>query len=449
MNFLTSITDRPTALATQAAMVFVLLGTATVAHAQLSDPPDTGVVTKPPCIDGMIGCGNDGLSDTAQAAGTDTAAAAGVSETKLTFEPHCINVDRRNCPAFQAVSGDELSTATLRAGDILDVDVVLETPTPADVGTVRAWLEFDTNFLEARSVELTTAMPQPIPGEQAIDSVGGVIKIGGGTNGALTTTRTAVARVTFRVKSTSANTSVRFRNFSADNNNETSVTGKENAVMLKVQPTSLTVRLSTEQASSSSAGSMTFLDLLQQRGDTAAAQGTGAGSTQAVGGPNSAFTLLQVQNVRVTSKDTNIFLGWQNLTSTDLAGYNVYYGTVSGRYIQRRSVPESSNSLVIRDLEPATQYYLAVRGYNSNNQETVFSHEVTVIVGKPETSSAPLNAIDEGALPPTENPIETYNGKNVTETGVDSTLALLALASAGIGTFFAWRRQLLLSRSAA
>jgi hypothetical protein len=158
---------------------------------------------------------------------------------------------------------------------------------------------------------------------------------------------------------------------------------------------------------------------------------------------------LLVQNVRVTSKDTNIFLGWQNLTSTDLAGYNVYYGTVSGRYIQRRSVPESSNSLVIRDLEPATQYYLAVRGYNSNNQETVFSHEVTVIVGKPETSSAPLNAIDEGDIPPTENPIETYNGKNVTETGVDSTLALLALASAGIGTFFAWRRQLLLSRLAA
>ncbi|HRH94185.1 MAG TPA: fibronectin type III domain-containing protein, partial [Candidatus Peribacteria bacterium] len=203
-------------------------------------------------------------------------------------------------------------------------------------------------------------------------------------------------------------------------------------------------RLPVNSSPSSSAGS--FLDILQSRGNSGSTSSTGTAGTP-IGGANSAFTLLQVQNVRVTSKDTNIFLGWQGLTSTDLAGYNVYYGTVSGKYINRRSVPDTSASLVIRDLEPGTQYFLAVRAFNSKNQETVFSHEVSIIVGKPESSSSPLAAVNESDLPPEENPIEVHNGKNISgETGMSSTFALLALASAGVGTFFAWRRQLHLPR---
>ncbi len=427
-----------------AACTLALLWSMTsVAHAQLPNPPEGDGVDNPPCVDAFIGCGDGSqVAQAAEGSSSSVADTGSPSVTQLTFEPHCINLDRRNCSAFQVVNGGELQTATLRAGDIVDIDVVLHTPEPSKVSTVRAWLKFDPAFLEARSVELSPALSQPIPGEQAIDAVEGVVKIGGGTNGALTTPKTSIARVTFRVKSTSSNTTVSFHNFNDEGSGETSVKSTDDASMISTQPTTLTVRLSTETvtASSSSAGG-TFLDVLQGRNG----QGSSSSAGGTVGG-NTAFTLLQVQNVRVTSKDTNIFLGWQGLTSTDLAGYNVYYGTVSGKYIHRRSVPDSSSSLVIRDLEPATQYFLAVRAFNSKNQETVFSHEVSVIVGKPETSTAPLNAINPADLPPDgENPIEEYNGKNVTETGMSSTLALFALASAGIGTFFAWRRQMAIS----
>lgn len=427
------------------AVLVAMFAAASSAHAELSAPPDTGGLSDPPCVEAMIGCKNSGTYVAqAQAAGADQGTSA-VTETKLTFEPHCINQDRRNCPAFQAVGGDELATNTLRAGDILDVDIVVETPDPSKVGAIRSWLKFDSAFLEARSVELTSALSQPIPGEQAIDADNGVIKIGGGTNGALTTPRTAIARVTFRVKSTSSNTTVSFDDFKDDGTGDVSVNAPDNTPLLTIQPTHLTVRLSTEQAASSSSAGSSFLDVLQQRGTGTAGSGQGSTVTP-TGGANSAFTLLQVQEVRVTSKDTNIFLGWQGLTSKDLAGYNVYYGTVSGRYINRRSIPDSSTSLVIRDLEPATQYFLAVRAYNSQNQETVFSHEVSVIVGKPETSSAPLNTDQTTDVPSGENPIETHNGTDVAQTGPDSMLALFALACAGVGTFLAWRRQLLLPR---
>lgn len=427
-----------------ASVVLALFGASSTAYAALSDPPETGPLSAPPCTDALIGCKDgDSYVGTAQAADVDSSAAA-VTVTQLTFQPHCINQDRRNCPVFETVNGSELTTSVLRAGDIVDMDIVIETPDPSKVNTIRSWIKFDPAFLEARSVELTSALSQPIPGEQAIDANNGIVKIGGGTNGSLQTPKTAIARVTFRVKSTSSNTTISFQNFLEDGTGETSVTASDNASLLTVQPTVLTVRLSTEQmSSSSSSAGGSFLDILQQRGGATGGSGTQGSSSSAIGGANSAFTLLQVQNVRVTSKDTNIFLGWQGLTSTDLAGYNVYYGTVSGKYINRRSVPDTSSSLVVRDLEPGTQYFLAVRGFNSKNQETVFSHEVSVVVGKPETSSAPLAQIDPQDLPPEENPIETHNGKNISgETGVNSTLALLALASAGIGTFFAWRRQL-------
>ena len=161
----------------------------------------------------------------------------------------------------------------------------------------------------------------------------------------------------------------------------------------------------------------------------------------------SSFGLLQVQNVRVTSRDSSIFLGWQPLQSSALAGYNVYYGTVSGRYIQRRSVPANTSSLVIRDLEPGTMYFFAVRGYDANDLETVFSQEVSVTVGSPESSSAPLvGGIPDVQTAP-QNLIKSRGGTEVNgTTGTSDTLIVFAVLCAFIGTAFAAHRQYALDR---
>ncbi len=161
---------------------------------------------------------------------------------------------------------------------------------------------------------------------------------------------------------------------------------------------------------------------------------------------NSAFSLLQVQNVRVTTEGSAIYLGWEALNSSQLKAYNVYYGTTTGRYIQRKTVESSVKSLAIRSLPIGTTYYFAVRAVNMVDQESAFSQEVAVTVGDPKTSTAPLAA---GSIPtdgPGKNPVQgrvTGDGGTVPgATGIPSIALTLALLSAVIGTGFASRRQM-------
>ena len=162
---------------------------------------------------------------------------------------------------------------------------------------------------------------------------------------------------------------------------------------------------------------------------------------------SSAFALLQVQNARVTTEGSSVYLGWEGLNSSQLKAYNVYYGTTTGRYIQRKTVESSVKSLAIRSLPVGTTYYFAVRAVNLADQESAFSQEVGVTVGDPKTSTSPLAA---GSIPddgPGKNPLQgrvTGKGGSVPgETGIPSIALTLAALSAIIGTGFASRRQMI------
>lgn len=166
----------------------------------------------------------------------------------------------------------------------------------------------------------------------------------------------------------------------------------------------------------------------------AASPPTGAGQT--------AFSLLQVRNLRITTEGTSVFLGWDPLESSQLKGYNIYYGTTTGRYIQRKTVERTTTSLSLRDLPEGTTYYVAVRAVNVNDEESAFSQEVAVTVGDPSTSTAPLLT----GIPRGQSPRAHPVGSAITvpgETGVSSATALIVLISAASGTFFAFRRQII------
>jgi hypothetical protein len=173
----------------------------------------------------------------------------------------------------------------------------------------------------------------------------------------------------------------------------------------------------------------------------------GPSSAAATSVPSAAFGLLQVQNVRITTEGTSVYLGWEALKSSQLQGYNIYYGTTTGRYIQRKTVNGNVQSLAIRSLPAGTTYYFSLRAVSLSDQESAFSGEVAVTVGDPKTATAPLAP---GSIPndagPGKNPVQgsvTQDGGTVPgETGIPSTLALLALISSVIGTAFASRRQL-------
>jgi hypothetical protein len=83
-----------------------------------------------------------------------------------------------------------------------------------------------------------------------------------------------------------------------------------------------------------------------------------------------------VQNIRITTEGSSIYLGWEGLNSSQLKAYNIYYGTTTGRYIQRKTVEASTKSLAIRSLPIGTTYYFAVRAVNLADQESAFSRSL-------------------------------------------------------------------------
>ncbi len=356
------------------------------------------------------------------------------SDPLLLLKPHCI-LPKDRCPTYAIDSLDTVRTERLKEGDILDIDIVISTQKPADAVTIRSWLTYDPTVLEARMIELLPSINAPIPGESVIDAKEGVVKIGGGTSGQLVAGETSIARVTFRVLTVSADTRISFKGYAPAGTGETSVSNQNGAGILSVQPASLMVDLSDAPIVSSS--SMNTASVSSSPTVT---------PPQGATPSNSAFSLLQPQFLRVTTKDKDIFVGWDPLRSSQLVGYNVYYGTVSGLYLQRRSIPSTTSSLVIRDLEPGAQYFVAVRGYDANSLETAFSQEAAIVVGKPETSTSPLS--QEMTTPARgDNPLKANNSPSITgETGLSDMILALCFLSALIGTGFALRRQFSLPR---
>ncbi len=346
------------------------------------------------------------------------------ASTMLELRPHCILPDMTKCPMFEVLDAQHVRTQKLRGGDILDLDIVLVTLKPKDISTVRSWLKYDPLVLEARSVEIMRdALKQPIADEENIDADLGLIKIGGKADGTLTQKETRVARVTFRVKSDGTSTEISFQNFQANASGETAVTHDSSTgktQLLSARPSTLTVQLGSVQA-------------VQQTATQSSAAPVSTGL--------SVFSLLQVQNLKVTTRGNSVFVGWQPLTSAELAGYNVYYGSVSGKYIQRRSLTKNETSVILRDLEPGTEYFVALRAFNQQNLESAFSHEVSVTAGKPDSSTSPL-AGSVTATGGTGNAVAVYQGNQISgETGMSTQLLGLLLLSAIIGTAFAWHRQ--------
>ena len=74
-----------------------------------------------------------------------------------------------------------------------------------------------------------------------------------------------------------------------------------------------------------------------------------------------------------TGKVTAITLVWDPNREPDIAGYNVYYGRVSGDYVRIVSVVEPTVTIKIRG---SSTTYFAATAFNTNGEESDLSDEV-------------------------------------------------------------------------
>jgi len=104
---------------------------------------------------------------------------------------------------------------------------------------------------------------------------------------------------------------------------------------------------------------------------------------------------------------TSLNLSWDANTEDDLAGYKVYYGTSSGNYGE----PIDAGNVTVYELEELNEgitYYIAITAYDTSNNESEKSDEVSGVPQPPPDSQNPTITITS----PTSSP--TYSTSNNT-----------------------------------
>jgi hypothetical protein len=382
------------------------------------------------------------------------------------------------CPSFDVKDPMNHQTAVLKDGDPLDMDLIIHNPSGDAIHRYRAWIAYDPSVLEGEVVESAQTYPTPTPGEMNFSKIDGYIKVSGTADTPQSATTQIVAHIRLHALPTTQSSSpITFYDpLGAVSSHTTLITlnGTQEKALAMTIPGSLVVRLTPSAATGSGTNSLkdstgngsvttgttgqngqsssmisntgmlsTNTTSSSQQSESAA----GIGQTSSTGNPFSTttpavtpgvFDLLQVQHLRVTTEGSSVFLAWDVLPSSELVGYNLYYGTISGKYVQKRSVDKNSTTITIRALPTGVTYYFAVRGINGDNRETDFSQEVGISVGNAATSTAPLTASSLTLSPKTPNTGGTITG----ETGLPTGLTLFLVLSAMIGTGLAFRRQL-------
>ena len=73
------------------------------------------------------------------------------------------------------------------------------------------------------------------------------------------------------------------------------------------------------------------------------------------------------------AQTTSVTLVWDRNPEPDIAGYNVYYGRISGDYTRLVTVTDPTAMIGVKGSKTV---YFAVTAYNTNGVESALSEEV-------------------------------------------------------------------------
>ena len=110
-------------------------------------------------------------------------------------------------------------------------------------------------------------------------------------------------------------------------------------------------------------------------------------------------------------------LAWDANTESDLAGYNIYYGTASGNYSHSIDVGNITE-YTLTDLDEGVTYYLAATAYDEDENESAYSVELVHTTSNPiidPTHTITTSADAHGSISPSGS-VTVSHGSNQTFT---------------------------------
>ena len=86
----------------------------------------------------------------------------------------------------------------------------------------------------------------------------------------------------------------------------------------------------------------------------------------------------------------SVTLSWTPSPSSNVAGYDIYYGTSAGNYTSAVPVQPNATNVTIYGLASGQTYYFAATAYDSTGTQGAFSPQISLTAGS--SSSAPQGA---------------------------------------------------------
>ncbi len=120
------------------------------------------------------------------------------------------------------------------------------------------------------------------------------------------------------------------------------------------------------------------------------------------------------------SQAANVTLAWDSNAEPDLAGYIVYFGTVSRNYPTSVDVGKV-NSYEVTNLAAGQTYYFAVTAYDSQGNESAYSNEIPHAIPAVDTDGDGLSDPDEVGIYGTDPNLADTDGDGLSD-GQEVTL---------------------------
>jgi len=310
-----------------------------------------------------------------------------------------------------------------RMGEEFEVSVMLKNPGLQNVVSVRSWLDYNENVLEAVSIS-TDESPFTLsaPGETEIGTDQGLVKLGrSNVSGGFAQAEGKVATVRFKVITPYAiATPIEAYDYQVTELGHTSVNIVDQAFPINIlsgEPDALIMNLNPGgQPYPGIGGGSTDTDSALEPVDVTV---TGLGYAN----------LQRPQNLQVTTGPGYVDLKWDASGEAELVGYNIYYGKSSGVYTRRRTVGRV-NQYRLDGLNNNEVYYFALTAYDSQSRESDYSDEVAIIINEPLSSTSPFDEIIASLL--SKIPVQPQNGPLV---------GWLAFSAMGLGGTLAFRKK--------
>ena len=373
-------------------------------------------------------------------------AVAATPDAEIRLRPHC---DSSICMDFPLYDAENYITYGLSQGEILNFDIVIKNPSGQPLQSVQSWLEYDPKILKGVDVRVSDSFPLIAPGEQTFSEGSGRVKIGASNvSGGVTESEIVFARVQFQVlKEVEETAHVKFHEFSLlGQEGKTKVLMVEEGRVvniLKTRPNDLRLYFGEDPPPGTLPGTIppgtqppgTQPPGTRPPSTTPLGTDPGTGQNPQINDPG--FALLQPQGLRVMTEEDKVYLIWTALTDPRVIGYNIYYGTVPGRYIQRRTVSTATTGVTISKLPVGERYFFAVTAFNASGQDSEYSFEVAVTVGDPTSSTAPFTLTDGGGDSPLGGSV-IGSGTDHVPGGTGMPIAALfgAIAASAGATFY-------------